>query len=482
MYETVPPRHMRRLDRRALLTAAAAGVAALTGCQSAGETPTDDAANSPRTETPGGPGTATPPTDTPSEWSPERAELEDRARAFLGLLQEGAFETAHGRFTPSTAEQISVERLERTWGGVTDEFGGYLGLSGLEHSERNGNRVVAGTARFERGRLRAVLAFAEAGVAGFRLSPGGKWSPAGYVDQSAFTERELSLSTPVDCSLGATLTTPAGDGEAPGVVLVHGSGPNDRDETVGPTKLFKDLAWGLASRGVACLRYDKRTAVCDIDLADATVDEVVTDDALTAVTRLRGVDRVPDDGVVVVGHSIGGTLAPRVATRDGNLAGVVMLAALARPVTDALLQQNRYLAERDGTVTDAERDQLDRVERLVEQVRTDSIPDDDVAYLGGDEYWRTLRAYDPVATAREVSLPRLVVQGERDYQVTPEGDFARWQAALGGQASVTFRRYDRLNHLFMPGEGQPGPEEYFEPNNTPERVVEDIAAFVTEQA
>ena len=473
---------MRRVNRRALLTAAAAGMAALTGCQSASETPTGDTPSSPGTDTPGGPGTTTPTPGTSDEWSPEDAELEDRTREFLGLLRDGEFETAHERFAPAAASQISVEQLEGTWGEVTDQFGGYLGLSGVEHGESGGYRVVTGTARFERSELRAVVSFGEDGVVGFRVFPGGgQWSPPGYVDQSAVTERELSLSTPVDCSLGATLTLPEGDGEIPGVVFVHGSGPNDRDETIGPTKLFKDLAWGLASRGVASLRYDKRTAACNIDLADATIDDVVTDDALTAVERLRRVDRVPDGDVVVVGHSIGGTLAPRVTARDGDLAGTVMLAALARPVTDALLQQNRYLAERDGTVTDAEKDQLDRVERLVERIRTDDIPDDEMLYLGGDEYWRTLREYDPVATARELSLPRLVLQGERDYQVTPEGDFAKWQEALGGQESVSLRQYDRLNHLFMPGEGQPGPEEYFEPNNVPERVVGDIATFVSEQ-
>ncbi|MEF8907112.1 MAG: alpha/beta fold hydrolase [Haloarculaceae archaeon] len=473
---------MRRLHRRALLTAAAAGVAALTGCQSASETPTGGDATPTDTPTdgPDGPGSPTP--GTPGEWSPEPAELEGRAREFLGLLRDGEFEAAHERFAPAAASQISVEQLEGTWGGITDQFGGYLGLSGVEHGESGGYRVVTGTARFERGQLRVVVSFGEEGVVGFRVVPGsgGQWSPAGYVDQSAFTERELTLSTPVDCSLGATLTLPRGDGDVPGVVFVHGSGPNDRDETVGPTKLFKDLAWGLASRGVASLRYDKRTAACDIDLADATIDDIVTDDALTAVERLRGVDRVPDEDVVVVGHSIGATLAPRVAARDGRLAGVVMLAALARPVTDALLQQNRYLVERDGTVTEAEQEQLDEVGRLVERIRTGDIPDGEVLYLGGDEYWQTLRAYDPVATARDLSLPRLVLQGERDYQVTPEGDFARWQEALGGQESVTLRQYDRLNHLFMPGEGQPGPEEYFRPNNAPERVVEDIAAFVTE--
>jgi pimeloyl-ACP methyl ester carboxylesterase len=472
---------MSGLDRRALLTAAAAGVAALTGCQSASETPTDGTANPPGTDTPG-PGTATPPPGTPEEWPPDPAELERRSQEFLGLLRDGEFEAAHERFAPAAASQISVEQLERTWGGITDQFGSYLGVSGLEHGESGGYRVVTGTGRFERGQLRVVVSFGEEGVVGFRVVPGGggQWSPPGYVDQSAFTERELSLSTPVDCSLGATLTVPEGDGEVPGVVFVHGSGPNDRDETVGPTKLFKDLAWGLASRGVASLRYDKRTAACDIDLADATIDDVVTEDALTAVERLRGVDRVPGGDVVLVGHSIGGTLAPRIAARDGNLAGVVMLAALARPVTDALLQQNRYLVERDGTVTEAEQQQLEDVERLVERIRTGDIPDDEVLYLGGDEYWRTLREYDPVATAQELSLPRLVMQGERDYQVTPEGDFSRWQEALGDQESVTLRQYDRLNHLFMPGEGQPGPAEYFQPNNAPERVVADIASFVAE--
>jgi pimeloyl-ACP methyl ester carboxylesterase len=464
---------MTRIDRRTLLTAAAAGMAALTGCQSAGDTPT--AEPSP-TET----STPSPGTQTPGEWSPDPEALRGRAREFLGLLQDGEFETAHDRFAPVAADQISVDQLEGTWGQITEQYGAYLGVSGLENAESGGYQVVTGAARFERAQLRVVVSFSREGVAGFRLIPGGQWSPAGYVDQSAFSERELTLSTPVDCSLGATLTLPEGDGPVPGVVLVHGSGPNDRDETIGPTKLFKDLAWGLASRGVAVLRYDKRTAACDVDLADATIDDVVTTDALTAIDRLRGVDRVPDGDVVLAGHSIGGTLAPRIAARDGNLAGVVMLAALARPVTDALLQQNRYLVERDGTVTEAEQAQLAEVERLVERIRTGDIPDDEVLFLGGDEYWGTLQAYDPVATAQELSVPRLVLQGERDYQVTVEGDFSLWQEALGDQESVRFQRYEQLNHLFMPGEGPPGPEEYFQPNNAPERVVADIAAFVTD--
>ncbi len=97
-------------------------------------------------------------------------------------------------------------------------------------------------------------------------APEVPYAPPDYAVAGAYTEREVTVGSG-EWALPGTLTMPAGPGRFPAVVLVHGSGPNDRDETFGPNKTFKDLALGLASRGVAVLRYDKRTKVYGAKIA-----------------------------------------------------------------------------------------------------------------------------------------------------------------------------------------------------------------------
>ncbi|NHN58887.1 MULTISPECIES: alpha/beta fold hydrolase [Halorussus] len=462
-------------DRRTVLTAAGSGLTALlAGCQGAG-----DSTTTATTETDAESSTTTAATgSTTTATSADTAEVKRRAREFVGLIADGSYETAHERFSPSVAEQITADQLRQVWTGFEDEYGAFRVLTGLEVTSQGDREVVTGVAEFARGRLEVIVAFGPEGIAGFRLRPpAGNWSPPPYADQLSFAEREVTLRATDSCALGGTLTLPEGVERAPGVVLVHGQGPSDRDGTVGPNKPYKDLAWGLASRGVAVLRYEKRTAACEVDFAEITIDEAVTNDALAAVERLRETEIVADGDVVVAGHSIGGTLAPRIAARDDNLAGVVMLAPLARSAGRAILDQNEYLANRDGTVTEAERDRLEQVRQVVQQIRSLDFPDDEVVFLGGDEYWRTLAEYDHLATARRLDVPRLLLFGERDYQVTVEDDLPLWKNALADESNVTVRRYDRLNHLFMPGTGKPGNAEYLEQNNVAKRVVVDLAAF-----
>ncbi|UPW00296.1 DUF3887 domain-containing protein [Halorussus gelatinilyticus] len=475
---------MTRFDRRDVLTAVGSGLTALlAGCQGAGDATNTTVSTATSTTL-----ATTAPSETETEsdaettsGTPTPEELKRRARAFVGLLADGSFEEAHGRFDSTAAEQISTQRLEQVWTGLEGQIGAFRTFTALEVSEQNRYRVVTGVAEFERGRREVVLYFGSEAIGGFQIRRvAEEWSSPAYADQSAFTERTVSLRATDACTLEGTLTLPMGVERVPGVVLVHGSGPVDRDGTSGPNKVYKDLAWGLASRGVAVLRYQKRTVACDVNLAEITIDEVVTNDALAAVAALRGTDLVADGDAVVTGHSLGGTLTPRIAARDGNLAGVAMLAPLARSASDAILDQNRHLVELDGTVTDAEREQLNNARHIAEQIRGLDFPDDEVVHLGGDEYWRTLAEYDHLKTARNLELPRLLLFGERDYQVTVEDDLPLWKDALGGESNVTFRRYDRLNHLFMPGSGKPNTEEYFERNHVAERVVADLAEFAAD--
>lgn len=456
--------------RRSLLrTTGIAAAACLAGCESLvadGETPSP---------------TTAPPTTAPATQMDVEA-LEAEARAVLSHLAAGEFEAANDQFAPEVRDQLGADTLEGVWGQLTRAYGQYVRVAEVEHAAEDGRDVLVVTGQFAAGRQRFRFVFDDRGLVGFFVPPGGgssdAWEAPGYADESAFSERELTLEATDACGLGATLTMPSGTDQVPGVVIVHGSGPVDRDLSIGPNKPYKDLAWGLASRGIAVLRYDKRTAACDVDLANVTIDEVVTDDALTAVERLRAMDRVREDRVVLVGHSIGGTMAPRIARRDGNLAGAVMLAPLGRTVPQAVLDQNEYIAQLDGEVTEADQRQLEQVRALVERIRTLDIADDEVVYLGGDEYWRTLAEYDHLAVATEVEAPLYLAFGGRDWQVTVGNDRPLWADALADEADVTIRTYDALNHLFIAGSGPPTPDEYFDAGSVDHTVVTDLAEWI----
>src|SRR5690242_5008467 len=116
---------------------------------------------------------------------------------------------------------------------------------------------------------------------------------AEYVNHDAFTEEEVIVSSS-GFSLPGTLSIPKGDGPFPVIVLVHGSGPHDRDETIYGNKPFRDLAWGLASKGIAVMRYEKRAKVAPMSYANKifTVKEEVTDDAIAALQLAQTHSRI----------------------------------------------------------------------------------------------------------------------------------------------------------------------------------------------
>jgi dienelactone hydrolase len=469
-----------RPDRRTLLEAlAAVGAFGLAGCSS------DDGATTATEPTDSGetPGTATPAETTdsdPPDGGTDTEALESAARTLVTRWADGEYEGMREQFAPSVREQVTGEQLRRDWATITDEAGAFVSVAGASHTPSQRYDVVVVTVRFRGGQQRFSVVFDDAGsVIGLRpVQTSGTYSPPVYAEQSAFTERPVTVRATDDCSLGATLSMPEGDGPVPGVVLVHGSGPQDRDSTIGPNKPLKDLAWGLASHGVAVLRYDKRTATCPVDPTDATLDSVVTDDAVAAVDALRDAGRVRDDDVVVVGHSLGGMVAPRIATRVGNLAGIALLAAPARSLGTLLAAQTAYLTELDGTVTDAERARLTDRREAVERAQSGEMGAEETILGGGRAWWESLGAYDQVETAADLSLPTFVLQGGRDYQVDPDADFGRWREALDGRESVRFEEYPSLDHLFMPGEGPSRPTDYYEQDNVAEAVVTDLAAWI----
>ena len=153
---------------------------------------------------------------------------------------------------------------------------------------------------------------------------------------------------------------------------------------------------------------------------------------------------------------------------SGNVRGLNVLLPL----------QYEYLANLDGIVTEEEQEQLDKLQTSIQQLDVLDSMDEDGIILGVYRtYWQSLMNYDPIETAKSISQPVLVLQGERDYQVTME-EYNLWKKAYGKEANWKFRSYSSLNHMMMYGTGAANPDEYMKAGEVDQQVIEDIAAFV----
>lgn len=417
-------------------------------------------------------------------------------QAMVDHLLAGDFEAAVADFSPEMRQALPPDTMQTTWEGLAEQVGAFQALVGAPQvTEAEGVTLVVITMQFDAALLDMQASVSAGGqITGLYFRPSETAVPVeasaadipadlpDYIDPEAFEERAIVLNEGTDWELPGTLTLPVGKGPFPAVVLVHGSGPNDRDETIGPNKPFRDLAWGLATQGVAALRYDKRSKVHAGKMAaleSMTVDDEVIADAVAAVRLLRQTDEVDPDRVFVIGHSLGGHLAPRVAAEADGVAGVVILSGNVRPLQDLIVVQTEYLLGLDGELSDEDREQVNRLEQVRQAIENLNAATPGMFFGAPATYWIDLRDYDPVKVARSLDRPLLILQGERDYQVTMD-DFALWQEGLSGRDNVTFISYARLNHLLMSGSGPSSPAEYEQPGYVDAAIVADIIGWISE--
>jgi dienelactone hydrolase len=417
----------------------------------------------------------------------EPAELKARAKALVDALAKEDFAAAGKDFDDTMMRVMPADKLGQTW----MELVGKVGVLKKQGAPRTGKLlkydVVWIDCQFDKANLFTRVVFSTDGkVSGLQFTPTGppeEYKPPPYVNRQAFKEVELEVGT-AEWLLPGTMALPADAGPHPAVVLVHGSGPNDRDETVLANKPFRDLAWGLASQGVVVLRYEKRTRQYQDELGrvkDLTVKEEVLDDALSAVALLRKTKGIDPKRVFLLGHSLGATAAPKLGQLDPHIAGLILMAAAARPIEDALVEQVEYGLSLVQEPTDEQKAEVEKIKEAVARLKDPSLSADDLAsgkLLGATfAYWRSLRTLEPTETAAKLKQPMLILHGERDYHLSM-ADFRLWKQALAGRKDVLVTSYPNLNHLFVEGEGKSRPEEYAKEGHVAGNVIDDIAAWI----
>jgi dienelactone hydrolase len=425
---------------------------------------------------------------------PANAVCMTRSEASVDALAKGDYAAAGVHFSPATAKALDTAKLKQAWTELQTRAGDYRMHAATTPQTLQGKSILVTPITFAKmqfGLLTACDAQGRIGTYRFAAASMIKLlessKPAepvqAHVEAGGVRVQPMSVASPPG-PLTGVLTLPAGKGPFPAVVLVSGSGANDFDETIGPNKPFRDIALGLARAGIASLRYNKRTHDYPRHWGDKdgnVIDAEVTHDAVTAVHALAKVGQVDPQRVFVLGHSLGAMMAPRIGSRDPQLAGLVLMAAPARPILEVLKQQARDQTVKAGGSEAAAEQAVQSIEKerqLLAAVGTGQSAPKGEFFGGSQAYWLSWSRVDPLAEAKTLPMPMLILQGGSDFQVSPALDFARWKQVMGDQPRMTIHLYPGLSHLFMPAGKTGTVADYQAEGQVDAHVIGDIVAWI----
>ena len=407
-------------------------------------------------------------------------ELNEIAKGYLRDLLEERYEDAYNNYdhNDQMTEMVNPDEYRNIFEELKKTAGQFIEFNGNDSSQKGIYSIVTMGVLFEKQNYNMNVSFDEnRDIAGLNFSLytfGEEVLPEGT--------REIDVEFGLqEWKLTGKITLPEADGVYPALVLVHGSGPNNMNETVGLNEPFKDIAYKLAQKGIAVLRYDKRTFTYGekiAELKDFTVYDETIEDAAEAVEFLGTLDYIDNDSIYLLGHSLGAYLMPRIAEKTPKAAGYVMESGIYSSLGEIIPYQINYLNNLDGVITEEEKKMSEDTEAMAYKTfNPETIEENEIVLGAYKAYWEDLAGYNPLEKAAEIQKPVLVLQGDRDYQA-PVEEYNSIKEALGYKSNFEFKLYPGLNHLLMFGEGKSAPQEYYTQNTVYEPLLNDLAEFV----
>lgn len=409
------------------------------------------------------------------------------SNSFLDEISAGKFVEAHAFFDTDLKEKVTPENLKTAWDQITANLGNLESIDGAQNNAQGEYQVVILEGKFTKGNLDFRFVFnKEQKMVGFNIIPrraSATYNLPAYADTTRYKENLITVSSG-KYNLPAMLSIPKDSVKVPIVIFVHGSGPADMDESIGAQKPFKDMATGLSSKGIATLRYVKRTVLYGNEFAKAfTTKDEVTDDVTAMIAFAKTIPEVDPQQIYVFGHSLGGMLAPRIATLNPDLKGIILAAAPARKLQDISIEQNNYFFSIGKDTTKAGKDGLANAIKQLNFAKTitdKNLPADSVVLGLPASYWADLNAMDQVDLAKKLTLRTFIIQGGNDFQVSTQ-DFNLWTNALKGKRNVDSKLYPMLNHLFSFTSEKGNVNQYQEPLHVDQPVIDDLASWILEK-
>ncbi len=400
----------------------------------------------------------------------------DLCRRLAVAMAGGSFDEVEERFSDEVKAQLPQETLQAVWEQTVADLGEYVEVYEVQEPESDAGTMVRVILRYEQGGLNVSFVLENQEITGLWLNYYN--IPEEPQTGENYQEQEIAIGT---YELDGRLTLPLDVENPPVVILVQGSGQSDMNETIGSAgnALFRDLAQGLAARGIATIRYNKRYyQYPEAAPADLTVEDEVLEDVAAAIGYAQECGLVDENRIIVLGHSLGGMLAPKIASDNPQVAAIISMAGSPRSLEDIMMDQTAEALEASGLSEEEQEEQMAQAQAEAKRAK-EAAEDGTELILGAPEsYWYSLNQIDAAGLAQELSIPMLFLQGDADFQVYPDVDFAMWQELLEGKEQVSFQLYEGLNHLFMPTSGKRDVTEYDTEAHADEQVMDDVADWI----
>lgn len=410
--------------------------------------------------------------------------LTDLANQISTDLTLRQYNNVTSHFADNVAEALSIENLEINWLYVAGSIGKFQEIDSTIFSINEDSINVQVTLNYDSRAVVINYSFDQnSKIVGlwFRnalLEPVAEETPVFY--------EEVIQVGHNDNKMNGLITIPKGVENPPVVVLVHGSGTHDLNESIGVNHPFYDIAHGLAEYGIATIRYDKRHAVYPNELPDLinannfTIEDEVTDDVDSIIKEIAGGKfDVDNDQIYILGHSLGGMLAPKIATENPEVTGIISMAGSLRLIEDIILTQNEEsIASMDGLSDEDKVMVLAQINEQVGLIKSFTAESAEIVMGYPASYWYSYQTLDNMNVTKNLDIPVLVLQGTEDFQISVDIDLPLWVDALSENPKATAIIYDGLNHLMMPSSGLRNIGDYDIEGNVSSDVISDIASFI----
>ena len=386
------------------------------------------------------------------------------------LLLENNYKLSYNYLDESIKLKVSVSLLEETVLQLESQLGKFKSI--IDSNKEKETYFFY--SEFEKMKLDIKITFNEENkIIGFFFVPHKEFKKENSLG------KELNIKSN-NLELKGTLLTPENDSLKKLVIFIHGSGPNDRDETIFENKPFKDIAESLYKRGIASYRFDKKTFSNPESFNDnSTIDEEVTIDIINIINYFKNDNQFSNYEIIILGHSLGAYLTPRIINKSNKVSKAIMLAGNARSLDKLIIEQYNYLYELNPT--EDLKSELGKLKNQISFLHSKKFnfntSKENLPLNLSANYWQSILDYNPLKEVKKVKIPMLILQGERDYQVTIK-DFELWKKSLDNNKKVTFISYPKLNHLFITGDKKSEPKEYMIKGIVDEMVINDIFNFI----